>query len=125
MVPEQRVCQVPHTTCHMEPYCVTTKVCRQVPVCVPVCESPCEPACEPMCCAKRYGAGPRALRGLRRYGRPVQRRLVVSTVQAHSWVRCCPPLQCLCPPQERPHASRHPLRLLQRHQRRHGAGGAD
>jgi hypothetical protein len=32
---------VPHTTCHMEPYCVTTKVCRRVPVC-----DSCAPSCE-------------------------------------------------------------------------------
>jgi hypothetical protein len=34
---------VPQTTCHLEPYCVTHKVCRQVPVCVPVCPPACVP----------------------------------------------------------------------------------
>jgi hypothetical protein len=29
---------VPHTYCTLEPYCVTYKVCRRIPVCVPVCE---------------------------------------------------------------------------------------
>jgi len=29
---------VPVTTCRLEPYCVTFKVCRQIPVCVPVCQ---------------------------------------------------------------------------------------
>ena len=36
MVPEEHVTSVPVTTCHMEPYCVTRKVCRKVPVYVPV-----------------------------------------------------------------------------------------
>jgi hypothetical protein len=43
MVSEERVCQVPRTTCTLEPYCVTYKVCRRVPVCVPVCEPACPP----------------------------------------------------------------------------------
>jgi hypothetical protein len=47
MVSEERVCRVPCTTCTMEPYCVTYKVYRQVPVCVPVCEPVCPP---PPCC---------------------------------------------------------------------------
>ena len=29
---------VPSTTCRMEAYCETYRVCRQVPVCVPVCD---------------------------------------------------------------------------------------
>ena len=32
---------VPYITCKMEPYCVTYKVCRKVPVCVPLCEPQC------------------------------------------------------------------------------------
>jgi hypothetical protein len=43
MVPEERCCQVPVTTCSWEPYCVTRKVYRCVPVCVPVCPPPCSP----------------------------------------------------------------------------------
>jgi hypothetical protein len=42
MVPKECVRLVPQTTCTLEPYCVTTKVCRRVPVCVPVCP-PCCP----------------------------------------------------------------------------------
>jgi hypothetical protein len=38
LVREECVKQVSTTECTMEPYCVTTKVCRKVPVCVPVCE---------------------------------------------------------------------------------------
>jgi hypothetical protein len=29
--------QVPTTVCTLEPYCVTYKVCRRVPICVPLC----------------------------------------------------------------------------------------
>jgi hypothetical protein len=36
---------VPSTTCTLEPYCVTVKVCRRIPVCVPVCPPPCPPPC--------------------------------------------------------------------------------
>src|SRR5207244_10887469 len=43
LVSQECVRQVPCTTCTMEPYCVTRKVCRQVPVCVPVCEPCCPP----------------------------------------------------------------------------------
>jgi hypothetical protein len=46
MIAEEKVNLVPHVTCHMEKYCVTYKVCRQVPVCVPVCPPPC-PSCPP------------------------------------------------------------------------------
>jgi hypothetical protein len=35
---QEVVRQVPVTTCRMEPYCVTVKVCRRVPIQVPVCE---------------------------------------------------------------------------------------
>jgi hypothetical protein len=67
MVAEERVCQVPYvtcrlvaeecirqvptTTCTLEPYCVTFKVCRQVPMCVPVCEPSCQPPCLPEACS--------------------------------------------------------------------------
>jgi hypothetical protein len=59
IVREERVCQVPYTVCklvacektklvphpsfHLEAYCVTTKVCRRVPVCEPSCEPACPP----------------------------------------------------------------------------------
>jgi hypothetical protein len=60
LVPEERVTCVPQTTCTWEPYCVTRKVCRRVPVCVPVCEPacppPCPPACPPSCSYKPGGA---------------------------------------------------------------------
>jgi hypothetical protein len=50
-VTEEKVCQVPHQVCSMEPYCHTYKVCRKVPVCVPVCEPACPPpCCPPPCC---------------------------------------------------------------------------
>ena len=41
--------QVPCTTCTMQPYCETYKVCRTVPVCVPVCvpANPCPTPCGP------------------------------------------------------------------------------
>ena len=42
-VPEEKVCLVPQTFCTREAYCVTYKVCRQVPVCEPVCEPACPP----------------------------------------------------------------------------------
>jgi hypothetical protein len=32
---------VPLTTCRWEPYCVTYKVCRQIPIYLPVCEPSC------------------------------------------------------------------------------------
>jgi hypothetical protein len=41
---------VPVQVCTQEPYCVTKKVCRKVPVCEPVCEPVCDP-CHP----KRLG----------------------------------------------------------------------
>ena len=41
---QECVKMVPHTTCKMEAYCVTYKVCRKVPVCVPVCEPQCPTA---------------------------------------------------------------------------------
>jgi hypothetical protein len=46
MVPREHVKCVPHTTCRMESYCETTKVCRRVPICTPICSDPCvsEPA---------------------------------------------------------------------------------
>ena len=44
MVQQECVKMVPHTTCKMEAYCVTYKVCRKVPVCVPVCEPQCPTA---------------------------------------------------------------------------------
>ena len=37
---------VPETTCTMEPYCVSYRVCRQVPVVIQECEPECLPACE-------------------------------------------------------------------------------
>jgi hypothetical protein len=40
---EERVCQVPQTFCTMQPYTVTYKTCRLVPVCEPVCEPCCPP----------------------------------------------------------------------------------
>ena len=43
MVAEEKVHLVPQRICEMEPYCVTYKCCRQVPVCVPVCPPPCPP----------------------------------------------------------------------------------
>jgi hypothetical protein len=39
-VAKEVVRQVPVTTCRMEPYCETYKVCRRVPICAPSC---CEP----------------------------------------------------------------------------------
>ena len=48
LVPRECVRMVPETTCTLEPYCVTVKVCRQVPVCVPVCPPPCP--CGPVSC---------------------------------------------------------------------------
>jgi hypothetical protein len=48
MVPEECVRMVPHTTCTLEPYCVTYKVCKRIPVCVAECV-PCCPAPAPCC----------------------------------------------------------------------------
>jgi hypothetical protein len=42
MVAEECVRMVPHTTCSLQPYCVTYKICRRIPICVPVCD-PCGP----------------------------------------------------------------------------------
>jgi hypothetical protein len=47
MVSEECVRQVPVTTCHMEPYCVTYKVCRRIPVTIAVCPPPCPGSAEP------------------------------------------------------------------------------
>jgi hypothetical protein len=58
LVTHECVRHVPCTTCTLEPYCVTYKVCRCVPVCVPVCEPVCEPACPPPCPAGPCSAQP-------------------------------------------------------------------
>src|SRR5438034_9942146 len=55
MVSQECVRQVPCTTCTLEPYCVTCKVCRRIPVCEPVCE----PACPPPCSPGPWSMGPR------------------------------------------------------------------
>ena len=48
MVPEEQVRMVPRTVCTMEPYSVTQRVCRYVPVQVPVYSVPAVPdACRP------------------------------------------------------------------------------
>src|SRR5262249_61527696 len=41
MVPHEVVRCVPLTTCRWEPYCVTYKVCRRIPIYLPVCEPSC------------------------------------------------------------------------------------
>ena len=47
MVAEEKVNLVPQVICEMQQYCVTYKVCRQVPVCVPVCQPTCPSPCQP------------------------------------------------------------------------------
>jgi hypothetical protein len=37
LVPKEVVRCVPVTTCRLEPYCVTYKVVRRIPICVPEC----------------------------------------------------------------------------------------
>jgi hypothetical protein len=44
MVAVEKVTMVPHVTCSLQPYCVTYKVCRQVPVCVPEYPVACPPS---------------------------------------------------------------------------------
>jgi hypothetical protein len=43
LITEEHCKLVPQTTCTLQPFCVTYKICRQVPVCVPVCEPSCAP----------------------------------------------------------------------------------
>ena len=54
MIQETHTRCVPKTTCSMEPYCVSYQTCRNVPVCEPVCEDPCATA-TPVACEWKTG----------------------------------------------------------------------